>query len=95
MTTARPSPLVSRVLVTWLELTVVGLAGAFLGTTVGGLGAFVVYLATTLVSVGVLLYNVDALVTTRLADGGRDAATTTRADAADSEAIGEESVDEL
>lgn len=95
MTAAPSSPLVSRVLVTWLELTVVGLAGAFLGSTVGGLGAFVVYLATTLVSVGILLYNVDALVTTRLADGGRGAATTTRPDAAESEAVGEEPVDEL
>ncbi len=95
MTATPPSPLVSRVLVTWLELTVVGLAGAFLGTTVGGLGAFVVYLATTLVSVGILFHNVDALVTTRLADSGRGAAAAPRPGAGESEAVGEEPVDEL
>jgi membrane protein DedA with SNARE-associated domain len=58
--------LFSRIVVTWIELTVVGLAGTFLGTSIGGPPAFIVYLATTLLSVGVLLYNVNALLTTRL-----------------------------
>jgi len=81
-----PSPLLSRVLVTWLELTVVGLTGGFVGTTVGGIPAFVVYLATTLLSVGILFYNVNELVTARLR--GADAT------AGASEAVREESVDE-
>ncbi|MFB6178095.1 MAG: hypothetical protein ABEI77_00030 [Halorientalis sp.] len=62
------SYLLSRVLVTWLELTIAGFAGAAVGTTLGGPPGFIVYLLTTLVSVGILLYNVDALVTARLAD---------------------------
>jgi len=58
-----PSPnLGSRIVVTWAELTVVGLAGGILGTTVGGPPALVVYFATTLLSVGILLYNVNVLV---------------------------------
>jgi len=94
VTSVPASPLVSRVLVTWLELTVVGLAGAFLGGTVGGLGAFVVYLATTLLSVGILFHNVNALVTARLAGReGSDADATPRGP--DSEPVGEEAVDEL
>ncbi|WP_435115777.1 hypothetical protein [Halolamina sp. C58] len=52
----------SRIVVTWAELTVVGLAGGILGTTVGGPPALVVYFATTLLSVGILLYNVNVLV---------------------------------
>ncbi|GAB7013048.1 hypothetical protein [Halolamina salina] len=52
----------SRIVVTWAELTVVGLAGGVLGTTVGGPPALVVYFATTLLSVGILLYNVNELV---------------------------------
>ncbi|SEO55938.1 hypothetical protein SAMN05216388_101463 [Halorientalis persicus] len=56
----------SRVLVTWLELTLAGTAGAAVGTTLGGPPGFIVYLLTTLVSVGILFYNVDALVTARL-----------------------------
>ncbi|WP_053948029.1 hypothetical protein [Halolamina sediminis] len=51
----------SRIVVTWAELTVVGLAGGILGTTVGGPPALVVYFATTLLSVGILLYNVNVL----------------------------------
>lgn len=56
----------SRVLVTWFELTLVGLVGGALGTIVGGPPGFVIYLTTTLLSVAVLLYNVNELVTARL-----------------------------
>jgi hypothetical protein len=52
----------SRVLVTWVELTVVGLVGGIVGTAVGGPPGLVVYFATTLLSVGVLLYNVNELI---------------------------------
>lgn len=52
----------TRILVTWLELTLTGLVGAFVGTSVGGVPAFVVYLATTLLSVGILFHNVNELV---------------------------------
>jgi hypothetical protein len=52
----------SRIVVTWAELTVVGLAGGALGTSVGGPPGLVVYFATTLLSVGILLYNVNVLV---------------------------------
>ena len=45
----------SRIAVTWAELTVAGLAGGALGTSVGGPPGLVV-------SVGILLYNVNALV---------------------------------
>jgi hypothetical protein len=93
VTSVPASPLVSRVLVTWLELTVVGLAGAFLGGTIGGLGAFVVYLATTLLSVGILFHNVNALVTARLAGQEGPNPGTTARDA--SEPVGEEAADEL
>jgi len=66
-----PSPggrrLGSRVLVTWLELTVVGITGGAVGAAVGGPPAFIVYLVTTLASVGILLYNVAALVDARIA----------------------------
>ena len=57
-----PPRLVSRVLVTWLELTVVGITGGAIGTTVGGPPGFIAYLATTLLSVGIVLYNVNELV---------------------------------
>ena len=64
----------SRIVVTWAELTVVGLAGGILGTTVGGPPALVVYFATTLLSVGVLLYNVNELIRQWVtADGAVDA----------------------
>ncbi|WP_254768610.1 hypothetical protein [Salinilacihabitans rarus] len=56
----------SRVLVTWFELTLVGLVGGALGTTVGGPPGFVIYLTTTLLSVAVLFYNVNELVAARL-----------------------------
>ena len=58
----------SRVVVTWAELTAVGLAGGILGTTVGGPPGLVVYFATTLVSVGVLFHNVNELVRSWVAE---------------------------
>jgi|AntRauTorcE11898_2_1112593.scaffolds.fasta_scaffold160475_1 hypothetical protein len=67
--------LLSRVLVTWIELTVVGTVGGLVGTTLGGPPGFIVYLGTTLLSVGVLLYNVDRLVAARV-DGSQPAAGT-------------------
>ncbi|WP_211290270.1 hypothetical protein [Natrinema ejinorense] len=63
-----PSPprLGSRVLVTWIELTVVGITGGLLGATVGGPPGFVIYLATTLLTVGIIFHNVNELVKTWL-----------------------------
>jgi hypothetical protein len=58
--------LFSRALVTWVELTAIGFAGAALGSAASGPPQFVVYLATTLLSVVVLMYNVDLLVQSRL-----------------------------
>ncbi|MFB6293457.1 MAG: hypothetical protein ABEH60_04265 [Halonotius sp.] len=60
--------LVSRILVTWLELVVVGFGGTALGDAVSGPPALIVYFTTVLVSVAVLLYNVDQLIQQRLAD---------------------------
>ncbi|WP_049980000.1 hypothetical protein [Halolamina rubra] len=70
-----PPNLGSRIVVTWAELTVLGLAGGILGTAVGGPPALVVYFATTLLSVAILLYNVNVLVQRSIdarvgADGG-------------------------
>lgn len=48
----------SRILVTWLELTIVGVIGGLLGTTVGGAPGFIIYLMTTLLTVG-LIYMVE------------------------------------
>lgn len=58
--------LLSRTMLTWFELTVVGLVGGTLGSLAGGPVRYILYLAVALASVGVLFYNVDALVTTRL-----------------------------
>jgi hypothetical protein len=54
--------LAPRVLLTWVELTAVGLTGGVLGASVGGPPGFIVYLAASLLSVGVLLHNVNELV---------------------------------
>ncbi|MFC3476418.1 hypothetical protein [Halobacterium litoreum] len=65
---AESNPLLfSRIVVTWLELVVVGFAGAALGGATSGPVQLVVYLATTLASVAVLVYNVDRLVRARVA----------------------------
>ncbi|WP_306061196.1 hypothetical protein [Natronococcus wangiae] len=52
----------SRVLVTWIELTAVGIIGGILGATVGGPPGFVIYLATTLITVGIIFHNVNELI---------------------------------
>jgi hypothetical protein len=62
---SRRTMLASRAFVTWAELVVVGFAGSALGGATSGPPQLVVYLATTLVSVFVLLYNVDRLVEAR------------------------------
>lgn len=54
--------LVSRILLTWLELTVLGITGGVLGTTVGGPPGFIVYLATSLGTIGIIFYNVNELI---------------------------------
>jgi hypothetical protein len=58
--------LLSRILLTWGELMLVGFIGAALGGATSGPPQLVVYLATTLLSVAALLYNVDRLVQARL-----------------------------
>jgi hypothetical protein len=52
-----------------LRAGVVSLPVAALGTATSGPPEFVVYLATTLATVGVLLYNVDRLIRDRIAAG--------------------------
>lgn len=54
--------LLSRIVVTWIELTVVGLGGGVIGTSIGGPPGLIIYFSTTLVSVGVLFYNVNELI---------------------------------
>jgi hypothetical protein len=63
--------LLSRVLITWAELLVVGFAGAAFGGAVSGPPQLIVYLGTILASVAVLLYNVDRLVAARVREAGR------------------------
>lgn len=65
--------LASRVLVTWIELTAVGITGGLLGAGIGGPPGFVVYLATTLVSVAVIFHNVNELVKAWVQQAGADA----------------------
>jgi hypothetical protein len=60
--------LLSRVFVTWVEVIVVGFAGAALSGAASGPPQLIVYLATVLASVGALLYNVDKLVQQRIAE---------------------------
>jgi len=62
---SRPAMLASRTFVTWVELVAVGFAGSAIGGAASGPPQLVIYLATTLLSVGVLLYNVDRLVAAR------------------------------
>ena len=54
--------LLSRVVVTWIELTVVGLGGGVIGTLIDGPPGLIIYFSTTLVSVGILFYNVNELI---------------------------------
>ena len=58
--------LLSRIVVTWIEVIAVGFLGAALGGAVSGPPQLIVYLATVLASVGALLYNVDKLIQRRL-----------------------------
>ena len=60
--------LLSRIVVTWVEVIAVGFAGAALGGAVSGPPQLIVYLATVLASVGALLYNVDKLIRQRVAE---------------------------
>ncbi|MFC4247895.1 hypothetical protein ACFOZ7_13220 [Natribaculum luteum] len=65
--TVRPrATILSRSLLTWFELLIVGIVGGALGTVTSGPVPFVVYLATSLASVGIIFYNVDAMVADRL-----------------------------
>ncbi|WP_415379672.1 hypothetical protein [Halosimplex sp. TS25] len=66
-TATESTSMLSRTLLTWLELTVVGITGGAVGAAVGGPPAFIAYLLTTLVSVGILFHNVAALVDARIA----------------------------
>ena len=61
--------LASRVFVTWVELVVVGFGGTALAGAVSGPPELIIYFATTLVTVAVLLYNVDQLIQQRLSAG--------------------------
>ncbi len=60
--------LLSRIVVTWVEVVAVGFAGAALGGAASGPPQLIVYLATVLASVGALLYNVDRLIQERIAE---------------------------
>jgi len=60
------TPLLSRVLVTWAELVVVGFAGAVAGGAASGPPQLVVYFATVLAAVAVFMFNVDRLVAARV-----------------------------
>jgi hypothetical protein len=61
--------LLSRIVITWVEVVAVGFAGAALSGTATGPPQLIVYLATVLVSVGAVLYNVDILIQQRIAEG--------------------------
>ena len=60
--------LASRVFVTWVELVIVGFGGTALGGAVSGPPELIIYFATILVTVAVLLYNVDQLIQQRVAN---------------------------
>lgn len=60
--------LASRVFVTWVELIIVGFGGTALAGAVSGPPELIIYFATTLVTVAVLLYNVDQLIQQRLGE---------------------------
>jgi len=66
---AGSSPLLaSRIFVTWVELVVVGFGGTALAGVVSGPPELIIYFATTLVTVAVLLYNVDQLIQQRIGE---------------------------
>jgi hypothetical protein len=60
--------LLSRTVITWVEVVTVGFAGAALGGAVSGPPQLIVYLATVLASVSALLYNIDKLIRQRIAE---------------------------
>lgn len=60
--TSQPPSLGSRILITWAGLTAVTVIGGFLSSALSGPVGFIVYLATSLAVVAVLLYNVNELV---------------------------------
>jgi len=60
--------LASRIFVTWVELVVVGFGGTALAGVVSGPPELILYFATTLVTVAVLLYNIDQLIQQRLGE---------------------------
>ena len=62
--------LLSRVLLTWAELLVVGFIGAVVGGAASGPPQLIVYFATILASVAVVMYNVDRLVAARIRGSG-------------------------
>nr|WP_254547285.1 hypothetical protein [Halomarina sp. BND7] len=65
MTSTQPNSeprLLSRIIVTWIELTVVGVGGGAIGTSIGGPPGLITYFVTTLLSVGILFYNVNELI---------------------------------
>ncbi|MFB6096901.1 MAG: hypothetical protein ABEJ74_05900 [Haloferacaceae archaeon] len=62
MAGSRSSLLASRIVVTWAELTALGLAGGVVGAALGGPLRYLTYLVVSLLSVGILFYNVDAHV---------------------------------
>lgn len=53
---------------TWVELVVVGFGGTALAGAVSGPPELIIYFATTLVSVAVLLYNIDQLIQQQVAN---------------------------
>lgn len=52
----------SRILMTWVELMIVGIVGGLVGTTIGGVPGFIVSLTTTVLTVGIIFYNVNELI---------------------------------
>lgn len=54
--------LLSRIVVAWVELTLVGLGGGAIGISVGGPPGLIIYFVTTLISIGILFYNVNELI---------------------------------
>ena len=60
--------LASRIFVTWVELIIVGFGGTALAGAVSGPPELILYFVTTLVTVAVLLYNVDQLIQQRIGD---------------------------
>lgn len=47
---------------TWIEVTLVGTLGSVLGASGGGPLGLIVYLLTTLVSIGVIFHNVNEFI---------------------------------